>query len=239
MARVSRLDITDARSFLSMVTSNALQRTFLIRSGQSTGTGFTIDLDSGHYLLTAKQVLENATESIEIFQNGEWRGFEVEPTTVSEPDVDAIALRLSVRIWPNHPLEPSNSFYVSTADVFARFPFRLIHGCLSSHNGFPIAFVKSATCAGLGGTVAARVMFLDGINNPGFSGGPIVYTDYGTNRLKLAGIVSAYRFNETRIWIHDAQTQNYVETTLVARENTGIIVGYGIDPVIKAITNAR
>ena len=82
------------------------------------------------------------------------------------------------------------------------------------------------------------MIFLDGINNPGFSGGPIVCVDHGTNRLELVGIVSAYHFSETKIWIHDAQTQKSVETTLVARENTGIIIGYGIDPVIRAITNA-
>jgi S1-C subfamily serine protease len=151
MARVSRLDITDARSFLSMVTSNALQRTFLIRSGQSTGTGFTIDLDSGHYLLTAKQVLENAAESIEIFHNGEWRGFEVEPTTVSEPDVDAIALRLSVRISPNHPLEPSNSFYVSQQMFFLGFPFGLFTDASVHITAFPSRLLRALLVRDLAG----------------------------------------------------------------------------------------
>jgi hypothetical protein len=122
---------------------------------------------------------------------------------------------------------------------FLGFPFGLFTDASVHNNGFPIPLVKSATCAGLGGTDAAQVIFLDGINNPGFSGGSIAYVEHGTNRLKLAGIVSAYHSNETKIWIHDAQTQKYVETTLVARENTGIIIGYGIDPVIRAITNAR
>ena len=118
-----------------MVTSSALQRTFFIRSGGSTGTGFTIDLDRGHYLVTAKHVLDDAAESIDIFHNGQWRSFDVEQIPISEPEVDAIALRLSVRISPNHLLEPSN-FYVSQQMYFLGFPFGLFTEASVHNNGF-------------------------------------------------------------------------------------------------------
>jgi hypothetical protein len=46
-----------------------------------------------------------------------------------------------------------------------------------------------------------ETLFLDGHNNPGFSGGPIVYRDLDRSEFvyKVAGVVSGFRFDSTSV----------------------------------------
>lgn len=72
-------------------------------------------------------------------------------------------------------------------------------------------------------------IFLDGHNNPGFSGGPVVITNHenGKTRMQIIGIVSAY-LNEEKI----------IKTPLgdfKNSENSGIVLSYAFDHVFEII----
>ena len=70
-----------------------------------------------------------------------------------------------------------------------------------------------------------KEMLLDGHNNPGFSGGPIVYQSTTDRRgsMTVIGVVSGYL--QTLEPVYDARK----ETTLSYGYNTGIVKAYFID----------
>ena len=77
----------------------------------------------------------------------------------------------------------------------------------------------------------AVVLYVDGFNNPGFSGGPIVYWDFSKHTYKIAGVVKGYREDTAKVLVNG----EHVDTQLLV--NSGILVGYSISHVIQAIEN--
>lgn len=216
-----------------LISSDMLRRTFFIRTGSSSGTGFTLDIESGHFLITAIHVLKDGenTKSIEVFHEQQWKSLPVESVPVPDKDCDAIALKLPMRISPELSVAHSYEMIVSQEVFFLGFPLGLFTDASVHNYGFPLPFVKKATLSGLGGTLDRPIMFLDGINNPGFSGGPVVSLFRGVQNPVIIGIISAYRTQPAPIFYKGKQLE------LVHRENTGIIIAYGIKPVIDAITS--
>ena len=74
-----------------------------------------------------------------------------------------------------------------------------------------------------------KILYIDGYNNPGFSGGPIVFMDINEKKLKIAAVVSGYRSQLADIYDKDKAT------ALKAITNSGLLVGYTIDAAIDAI----
>jgi hypothetical protein len=70
-------------------------------------------------------------------------------------------------------------------------------------------------------------VYLDGHNNRGFSGGPVVFKEPGSQLFKVAAIVSGYRYSEEPIYQGDDPLQ------LSYRENTGIVLAYGIQHAVE------
>lgn len=73
-------------------------------------------------------------------------------------------------------------------------------------------------------------VFLDGHNNAGFSGGPIVRCHPGANTPTLVGVVSGFRHQDEPI-IKEGKP-----TDFMYRANTGIVVGVAISHVLQAIS---
>jgi hypothetical protein len=74
-----------------------------------------------------------------------------------------------------------------------------------------------------------KVLLLDGLNNPGFSGGPVVFKNVYDNTFYVAAVISAYRFE-----IANAFHKNK-EVDIQIRTNTGIIISHGIEGAIELI----
>ena len=83
-------------------------------------------------------------------------------------------------------------------------------GCEEFNRGFPIPFVKKAIVSAINNPV----IYLDGHNNPGFSGGPLVFWDYAEKRRKIMGVISGY-------YPHRIPGTDYPE-------NSGIGIAYNI-----------
>jgi hypothetical protein len=189
-------------SSLQLLTANSLRRTFLIRSGPaSAGTGFTVDIGGNQFLITAKHVLAQGalTTEIEIFRSTHWELIPVQCIPVADDRFDAIALRLPFPVSPNFPLTPSHELILSQELFFLGFPFGLFTDAVLK-DGFPTPFVKKATLSGFGGTPEFQLLFLDGINNPGFSGGPIISLLKGWRNPLVVGSISAYRIEEKPVF---------------------------------------
>lgn len=214
-----------------MITANVFQRTFFIKSGNSTGTAFSIDVDNRRYLVTASHVCadgENTTE-IQIYHEATWKNLPVKVVGMGDPtrlDADIAVLAADTVIGAAHPLPASSEGLIWGQDVyFLGYPYGL-HTLANVNGGFPLPLVKRALMSGSVGT-EFEVFLLDGHNNPGFSGGPVVFKPSGSQQFSVMGVVSAYRTEEMPV------TLNGQPTGLAGAANTGIIIA----PSIKRATD--
>jgi hypothetical protein len=210
-----------------MVTSNVIQRTIHISFGGQIATGFFIDVDQRQYLVTAKHVIPNvgAEAVISVFHNNQWREVPVRLVGHAPGEADISVLALPYRIAGADLTLPADAagLMVGQDVFFLGFPFGLFGEMGALNNDYPLPFVKKAlvSCFEHNQYGLHRV-FLDGHNNPGFSGGPVVFVVPGTRNLKVAAVISGYRFENQPVF------DGTDALPLSTRHNTGIIFSYGI-----------
>ena len=73
------------------------------------------------------------------------------------------------------------------------------------------------------------VFYIDGFNDPGFSGGPVIYWEFTTHKYKVLSVVKGYKPDTAKMMINGQQ----VDTNLLV--NSGILVSYSIRHAIDAI----
>ena len=222
-----------------MVPTEILQRVFFIKQGANTGTCFLVSIDSNDYLITAKHLFPNtllnkSIVEIEILKNDGW--IKIKPTYLihSNPNIDVAVLDLKSNDQKNNLFDiGSKNYYLSQECFFLGFPFglRMDDKEGKMNNGFPIPFVKKAIVSSfVSDTTGMTQIFLDGHNNPGFSGGPVViknYEDGSKHKMRIIGIVSAYLNEEKVIKTPLGDFKN--------NENSGIVLSYSFDHVIEII----
>jgi len=72
-------------------------------------------------------------------------------------------------------------------------------------------------------------LYIDGFNNPGFSGGPILFWSFNERAYRILGVVQGYREDTAKVLVNG----QHVDTQLLV--NSGILVGYSIEHAIQAI----
>jgi len=219
-----------------MVNANAIQRTIHIRHEAQCGTAFFVDENERQYLVTAKHVVQTIADVavISILHNEKWIDVPVRLVGHAPDDVDISVLCLPNRIVESALVLPADSagMVVSQDVFFLGFPFGLFANLGELNSYYPVCFVKKAivSCFEFG-QIGLHKIFLDGMNNPGFSGGPVVFSAPGTSFLKVAAVISGYRFDEKPVYV------NGNPVLANTRENTGIIHSYGIGYAKQIILN--
>lgn len=212
-----------------MITANFIQRTFRIKCGSSVGTGFTIDVDGKQYLITAKHVVEGfgTTTPIEVFGSGVWTVVDANLVAHGDNNCDVTVIApMAVMSPPNIPVVPSSAGLTYGQDVyFLGFPYGVMSRVIIGSAGYPLPLVKKAILSAFAGDKC----LLDGHNNPGFSGGPVLFGQNGGVPQNIAAIVSGYRFEKESV------RQDGDETDLTFRYNTGIMITYRIDIALGMI----
>jgi hypothetical protein len=215
-----------------MITANVIYRVFRIKYGNSTGTAFAIDIDARQYLVTARHVLEGFgdEDTVEIFCNNQWKTHLAKLVGNAEGDIDISVLTIARELPPSRPLPlPAESKGLGYGqDVFfLGFPYGLLskYTLHPSEGAYPLPLVKKAIVSNFD----ADVFLLDGHNNPGFSGGPVVFKPIGSNEFKVAGVISGFQSVEQPVF--DGKS----ETPFVYQYNTGIIVSYDICHAVDLI----
>jgi S1-C subfamily serine protease len=214
-----------------MITTNVIQRVFHLKFGQGTGTCFAIDYDDRQYLVTAKHVIDNLkdNDTVEIYFNGNWTKTSVR--LVGHHKTADISVFCIDIVLCKFKMEPSSGGIIYGQDTyFLGFPYQL-QGEYSSqiNRNFPIPLVKKATLSCIAKDNTGSYFLLDGINNPGFSGGPVVFTEPKTSEYKVAAVISGFKSIDEPTFIQNQQTQ------ISFRANTGIIVAYDIENAIELI----
>jgi len=214
-----------------MVPSNVLQRVFNLRMGAVSGTGFTIEVDNREYLITAKHVIGSSAPSgtIEIFHDNKWvsgpyRLIQVEPEAV---DIAVLALDQQLGAVLPVTLGMKGAFLSETV-FFVGFPYGLsIEGGVVN-SGYPLPLVKHGIIAAFFNQ-EGRPFIIDVINNPGFSGGPVVIAQNPQNP-NIIGVVSGYRASVEPVF-----QQGQKNPDLSVQTNTGLLIAFEIDYAVKAI----
>lgn len=205
-----------------MITSNVIHRVFRIRYGGSACTGFTIEVEGREYLVTAKHgfVSLGGSDEIDVFSNGDWSPYEVNLVGHAPDDVDITVLAATQRLTPpGLPMDATQAGLIYGQEVyFLGFPYNFLGKFVLGDLGYPLPFVKKATLS----LFDDKIVFLDGHNNPGFSGGPVVFTEPTKREYKVAAVISGYRAVEEPVYDGDT------ETGLTYRYNTGIIVAHNV-----------
>lgn len=217
-----------------VLTVNVLQRTYQLQHKGALGTCFTIDVDRKQYLVTAKHCLDDFDPTdFQLFHDGQWKHLNVSLVGYGTHNADIAVLKADQQLSPDFPLEPSLSNVVLGQDAyFLGFPYGLRSEAGNINRSFPLPLVKSCIISAIQtfGRDLQEVL-LDGHNNPGFSGGPVVFSPLGnaSPNYQVGAVISAYRFQPEEI-LHQDQP-----TGLVYRSNTGIVICHSIKHATDAI----
>ncbi len=222
-----------------MITANVIHRVFCLEFGGKYGTCFTIDLDEKQYLITARHLVENIQEkdTINIFHENEWKNVSTVLVGHCSGNVDISVLSTPEHTSPSMNMEPSSEGIVYGQDVyFLGFPY--LDGqeiSISKMNrNYPMPFVKKAIVSNMISRTPMKggyIFYLDGHNNKGFSGGPVVFKKPGKKEYKVAAVISSYRHTEEPVF----QVKDKAEADFMYKSNTGIILSCDIEHAIKVI----
>lgn len=214
------------------VPGEILGRTHAIKVGNALGTVFAIDYKGKLYLVTARHVvtgLPTNKATIQVQRANQWVDVHTVKTLFPpSDDVDIAVFETDEKVATPFQVTCENGNLTMGQQVwFLGYPYGI-----GSHsgNGFEAPFIKKGTMSALDATNHdAVVLYIDGFNNPGFSGGPIVYWDFNKHAYGIAGVVKGYKEDTAKVLING----EHVDTQLLV--NSGILVGYSIEHAIQAI----
>jgi hypothetical protein len=223
------------------VPTEMLERTWFIKVGSEAGTAFLLDHQDRIYLVTAKHVVAGVPAigaTIQVWQSNQWKNYETVKTLYPpSPRADIAVFETNEKIPHPYSIQPAEGsaggVTFGQRDWFLGFPFGL-GTQFGKKATIPltgrIPFIKGGTMSAIDARdPEAVILYIDGFNNPGFSGGPIIYWDFSQHKYKILGVVEAYREEAANVQI---KGKNVPTPILV---NSGILLGYTIQPAIEAI----
>ena len=182
------------------VTTNLLLRVLPLRIGRQSGTGFTIEVDQRQYLVTAKHILVGGLPPAIDIQLDEWSNVPVKLVGAGKDDQDVLVLAANRQLSRVLPVDEGSGGMMLGQPVRFLGYFRSVQTSPLpgyKHRGAPLVMsgiVSGFQFAGAGGSSS---IWVDGHNNRGFSGGPVVYQPAQAPtrddcRWKIAGVISGY-----------------------------------------------
>src|SRR5271166_2245096 len=204
----------------AMPTSNILTRILMIQSQYDRGTVFSIDVDGREYWITAKHILTGAQhppygavpagkKTFKVLNPGgegeQWIDSEFSIIDVGA-DIDEVVLAPSTPLL-NRPIPApktgSESVVLGADCSFLGFPYgggwRANFG---NGRSFWMPFIKRCGLSAMLGD-PQRIWILDGINNVGFSGGPVLVGTGPDQR--IIAVISGYRTEPVEVLSSGAQ----------------------------------
>ena len=218
-----------------MITTNVIQRTFHLRIGEATGTVFALDHGGRQYLVTASHLLQGmkTLDDVRIFHDGQWKGLPCQMVGIA-PDADTAVLAPGLQLAPSFPLEPTMADLAFGQQVFfLGFPLGMMWGGGEMNRDFPFPLVKSGVLSAIEVGTPPRI-WVDGHNNPGFSGGPLIFIppqeQFARGRAyRVAGIITGYRLSALPVYNQQGRQIGMLP------ENSGIVLAYGIQRALDLI----
>jgi hypothetical protein len=250
-------------------TAAILTRTRMVQSQYGRASIFSIDVDQREYWVTAKHVVSGrrhppygviADKSIALRilnPSGEGEQWLSETFSVIDPGdgIDIVVLAAAKPILHNPvPSLPTgaNQLFLGGDCEFLGFPYGSGWRAGTGTQSFWMPYVKHCTVSSFwwsSSPDSKRVWVLDGINNEGFSGGPVIF---GTGlQQKIFAVVSGYHTEPAEVVPYDAArrapekkhrdepSSQPFDDKAHGREkvnvNSGFIVAFDIEYAVDAI----
>ena len=215
-----------------IVNANILTRVLHLKVGEKTGTGFTVEVDGRQYLITAKHLTDGKEiDEIKIWHKT-WQAIKVTVVGIGKGKEDVIVLASDKVLTQTLPVDVgSGSIIVGQNVRFLGFPLGLTQDYMIEDGGMRLPLVKGGILSGMKFENETSWLLVDGHNNRGFSGGPVVFKPLGAGNevWRIAGIISGYRIEYVDV------KDKLKQTIGIAEGNSGILVATGIKTALKLI----
>jgi hypothetical protein len=226
----------------SRAIAETMANTFNLYQEQSAGTCFMVTKDGRQYFVTAAHLFKPSHKSgdlvpIQMLIQNQLQYFNAKVYFHADRNVDIALIRLSEKVLQNIQLPKefikynevvqqvfqgkgisldSTFITVGVEVFFYGFPL----GNLGTQAlGIKFPLVKKAIISGWVRHKGLDKILLDGYNNLGFSGGPVVSYNTSSKKMCIVGVVSGY--------IPEPVSVQYKGDKLSVNENSGIIICYG------------
>lgn len=243
------------------LTRDILSRVKKIKVGPTIGSAFVIEVDNRQYVITAKHIVATVTgdqSDVEFFETKGSKKIAMRILRCQDP-TDIAVLVPRVPLLPISPVNNDDATITFGQDVyFLGFPYG--DDTLATQiEDVSVAFVRKATYSAQERGDGWLRIYLDGRNNVGFSGGPVLIYDLSKqgHPLKVIGVVSAYRNEPTEVMrvepveekditpedrasnriakLATGKSARLIGTGNVVLNNSGIVHAYGLRPAIDLI----
>jgi hypothetical protein len=206
--------------------TQVLYNTFWIKTSQGTLSSFVIEYNGKELLVSAlhgfkKNIASPSKIKLQININKTWKTFEAMLYHMADTSIDIAVIVLNERIQHQKPYDLCGDVMIGEECRFYGFPYGRYF--LTDAGDRYIPFIKRALVS----SVQGNVDFLDGMNNPGFSGGPVVIKDVYSKQYKILGVISGYHPQSDSIVRKSKDTVEVIKY----QENSGIIYCYPIQDV--------
>ena len=217
------------------------RRTFFIKVGNVTGTAFKIDYMGKVYLVTARHVAAGLPESnatIQVQRAANWEDLHTVKTLFPPcKDADIAVFETDEKL--SQPFQvmvmgKTDGVTLGQQVWFLGYPLEGIGSPAGKGTGKLIPFIKRGTMSAVDDTNPdAVLLYIDGFNNHGFSGGPIIFWSFAKHEYQIIGVVQGFRDDKATVLVND----KHVDTQLLV--NSGILTGYSINHAIQAIERGQ
>lgn len=218
-----------------MITNNVIQRIFRIKYGESAATCFLVDVDGFQYFVTAKHVLQVRNkygliqkelvvgENVEILRNNTW--ISMSAVNVKHSPNSDVSVFTVIENIPCFPLLAADDGISYGQDLyFLGFPYGMSSDIGELNRNFPLPIVKKGILSSMYFNEPGKPFLIDGHNNPGFSGGPVVFKRQDNNNFQIVGIIHGFKPE------HRTENGQFVP---IENTNSGIIIVYPISNALE------
>ena len=183
------------------VTTNILLRVFPVRIGARSGTAFTVEIENRQYLVTAKHVLQGELPATIEVEMDDWTRIPVTLVGRGRGQQDVLVLATDRQLSAAFPVD------IGMAGLMLGQSVRFL-GYFPSVRTSPLpGYRKRGAPLVMSGIVsgfhfdetgaAGPSLWIDGHNNKGFSGGPVVFQPAEAPspeecRWRIAAVISGY-----------------------------------------------
>ena len=185
-----------------IVNTNILTRVLHLKIGEMTGTAFTVEVDGRQYLITAKHLTgESGIEELEIWQEG-WHRFKVSVVGMGTGREDVAVLSTDRVLTQTLPIDVGSGRITVGQNVrFLGFPLGIATDYIMEQEGMRLPLVKGGILSGMKFENKVSWLLVDGHNNGGFSGGPVVFKLLGSEKAvwKITGVISGYQIEGVNV----------------------------------------
>lgn len=216
-----------------MIPIDKLESVFRIDAGGGPGTAFTLEVDGKQYVVTAQHLVgsEGDPKSVQVWRFEKWHDVQVQligsGSKKGPPETDFAVFACNEQISTFSQEANRGGYFLSQDVYFLGYPYNsMTDGIWTPNLEFPL--VKKAIVSGILKTEEkSRLLVLDGHNNPGFSGGPVLAKSPEDKKIRAIGIISGFQT--------DLIPVDMITETSWAEVNAGIVYAALMPQVLDAI----